>query len=185
MMLTSFGGCRKSTSPTDRLPPLTHQGLNTMGCMVDGKLFVPQAPAFYPYGIYGIIQQGYPGPNLTMGWTDKGSDCSLSGLQIILDSIQLQQGLTIDLAAPADSGGAVGDPGPTFSNQWATYTFADCDKNIPFTPYTTTGQVTGQVTITWYDAGKGVVAGTFWFNAIDKAGDTAHVTEGRFDMALQ
>jgi hypothetical protein len=50
--ITSGGNCKKSNSPTNRLPPETHEGLNTMGCTVNGSLFIPQEPLLNPQGYY-------------------------------------------------------------------------------------------------------------------------------------
>jgi len=51
--------------------------------------------------------------------------------------------------------------------------------------YYTTSQVTGQITIDFYDEPRRIVAGRFAFDAVDKNGDTVKIRQGRFDMAIQ
>lgn len=175
--LVFFGGCRKRNSSTHRLPPQTHSGLNTMGCTVDGKLFIPQAPALDPYPLYTVSLDGYPGPRLFMAWSEKINACPIYGISIALDSVILQQNRTYDLGEHLDTGSLQG-----IHTQWATYAQSGCNGSYY---YTTTRQVTGQTTITWYDPAGGIVAGTFWFDAVDEAGDTIHVRDGRFDMSTK
>lgn len=170
-------GCRKSNSPTDRLPHPTHSGLNTMGCTVNGKLFIPQEPATDPTPFYSVSLVGSPGPDLYMTWKQKTNACPIYGISITLDSVNLQQGFVYDLGANPDTGRSQG-----LHTQWAGYTQFGCNGMYV---YATTPQVTGQTTITWYDPGTGVIAGTFWFDAIDAGGDTVHVRDGRFDMSIK
>jgi hypothetical protein len=166
-------------SATSRLPAATTSGKNTMGCLVDGQLFVPQEPALIPYPYYTTTLSHYPADNLRMYWLQDKNSCDLSSIVITLDSCSLNQGITYALTRAPDT--AVGS---STAGQWATYS-PPIGCSALFTNYTTTAAVTGQVTITYYNSGSGIVSGTFWFDAIGPAGDTVHVREGRFDMTTQ
>ena len=167
-------GCNKSNSPTNRLPPETHEGLNTMGCVVDGRLFIPQEPSLSPYSYYGAHITPSPSYCLSLYWKDEPGDNTFSSIAVRLDSIQLTQGTTYILGArPIDS-----NFNWQQSANWATY-------NFNYQNYNTTATVAGTVTIDYYDSTAGIVAGKFQFDALDNYNDTVHVVNGRFDMALK
>lgn len=172
LILLIAGGCRKSNSPTNRLPAETHNGANTMGCYVNNHLFIPQEPGLDPNPFYGANIQPAPSFDLHLFWMDKINSSNNTNIAIFLDSIQLTQGATYTLGAPADS------LNQNANAQWATYLAQGF--------YYTTGQVNGQVTIDYYDpmvsAVTGIVSGHFSFDAVDNIGDTVHITQGRFDM---
>lgn len=48
--------------------------------------------------------------------------------------------------------------------------------------YTTTPEVTGELTIIKLDFENNIVSGTFWFDAINDDGEIVEIREGRFDM---
>jgi hypothetical protein len=101
LILFTFVDCRKSNSPTNKLPPETRDGDNTMGCYVDNHLFIPQEPAFNNNSFSGASVQRGPTLNLYLSWEDN-SNSAASGLILIqLDSIQLVEGATYALGAPA------------------------------------------------------------------------------------
>lgn len=181
LALLLLSACRKySNSPTNVLPLETHEGLGTMGCMVNGKLFIPQHSGWVNKPFSVATLDGYPGQNLNMDWTDDADD----GLRIVtisLDSVYLQKGITFDLGVrPPDSALT---PGSTGHSQFARYTnFGKTSGYIGQAIYNTTSLVKGQVTIDWYIPTAYIVAGTFWFDAINATGDTVHVRDGRFDM---
>jgi hypothetical protein len=176
--LTTSSSCHKSNSPTNVLPPETHYGLNTMGCIVNGKLFIPQSTGYPPITFSAAGYGGYPGPDFHFDWTDKPNACTFSTLQVNLDSVQLQAGQTYILGIKPDTGNSYSPPA-----QWAVYNSYSC--NSPDDQYYTNAQVTGQITLDYYDRTIGLVAGRFSFDAIDGNSDTLHVREGRFDMAFQ
>ena len=43
----------------------------------------------------------------------------------------------------------------------------------------------GELKILFHDKVKGIIAGTFWFEAINSNGEIVKVTEGRFDTFLR
>src|SRR5580698_6146958 len=94
------GSCkRQSNSPTNQLPPLTTKGLNTFGCLVNGKIFVPQRPVgditpfltcTYQY-LYADTSKPY---SFVVTGTNKINSCNQQVVIIGLDSIKLNQGNT-------------------------------------------------------------------------------------------
>jgi hypothetical protein len=183
--LTSSSNCHKSNSPTNQLPPETHAGLNTMGCLVDGVLFIPQTKSTTPGSAPGqFAAAGYniPGPGISFHWTDF-NDSSLSWIDIHVDSVDLQAGAMYTLGAPPDTTNLL-SPNTTAMAQWALY-YSESGNVIPSFTHTTNSQVTGQIILDYYDGLNGLVAGRFSFDAVNKYGDTVHIREGRFDMAIQ
>lgn len=172
LFITGAAGCRKySSHPAQVLPPETHLGLNTMGAYVNGKLFIPQGSGTYP-GNYYSASIGWPLVSLNLGWQDEES-VNFTSISIDLDSIQLTQGTTYTLGTPLDS------PYTGYA-QWASF------RNwLNGDIYNTSAQLTGQVTIDYYDPAIGIVSGNFAFDAVDYNSDTVHVTQGRFDMGLK
>jgi hypothetical protein len=56
------------------------------------------------------------------------------------------------------------------------------ESNIVNDNYSTTPEVTGELAITHHDYDNAIISGTFWFDAINNAGEKIEVREGRFDM---
>ncbi|MDT0650603.1 DUF6252 family protein [Autumnicola edwardsiae] len=42
----------------------------------------------------------------------------------------------------------------------------------------------GEIIFTKFDENTNIVAGTFWFDAVNEAGEMVEIREGRFDMEL-
>jgi hypothetical protein len=165
-----FSCTKYSTSPTNKLPPYTTQGLNTFGCLVDGNIFVPQGPigeiilgSAYQYLYFDTTQTKNSVFNI--GAIDKPQSFSLSTIHINLDSIKLHQGDTFELGARIGS------------NYFGSYSYTAPNS----TTYYTTNGVKGQIIISYLDEINQIVSGTFWFNALSSTGDTVYITEGRFD----
>lgn len=111
----------------------------------------------------------------TVTGTDKINSCNMSNVGIRLDSVKLQQGNIYNLKSGQDSMG-LALPGKKSSSYISV---PSCSQ---FIIYNTTDSVTGQITITFLDQVNQIVSGTFWFDALNKPGDTVHVRNGRFDM---
>jgi len=146
------------------LPPATQTGANTFGCLIDGQAFVPknqsllEGPKLQCNYIY--MAGGY---YFTVGGVSKNGGGILSDIIIFTDSLAIGQGQTIELTDNM-TGNAVGE----------------YYLNNP--PYYTNKMLTGELSITKFDAIKQIVSGTFYFNVLDNTGDTVKITNGRFDM---
>ena len=183
IFILAFSGCRKknaSGSQISQLPPLTTRGLNTFGCLVNGKALVPEEPigdigpyyaCTYQY-LYADTSKPY---DFAVWGKDKPSACIFSDVAIGLDSVNIKTGDVYDLTAWADSTGHFVD-----GRKHASYIVTS--SCLDMKTYYTTNAVRGQITIVLLDPVNQIASGTFWFDAIFAPGDTVHVTEGRFDM---
>lgn len=149
------------------LPPATQTGARTFGCLVNGTAFVPKNRSIFE----GPILEAYIGNGVTVGGGNPGSSTNGSApvtptnIMMQADSMQVSAGQTIPLTAyntPGMAYGAVISP--------------------PNDYYYTNAGATGQLHITRLDGG--VISGTFYFTAVNKAGDTIKVTDGRFDLLV-
>ncbi len=181
-MIFPYSGCKKNSSgdPLSQLPPLTTKGLNTFGCLVNGKALVPEKPLDdigRPYAC--SYTYSYPGTSQPFGFLVAGEDkpraCDITNVTIDLDGVDLKSG---DSFALTDWSGATG----TFL-AGKKYAICMIGPTCPgWTTYYTTNTVSGEVTIVFMDSVNNIASGTFWFDAINVPGDTVHVTDGRFDM---
>jgi len=160
--------CKKEETskkdPIDQLPPLTHHGANTAGCLVNGEAFLPgSAPMPLKCDYY---QQQYFIVALT-----KKSNHKLYSI-IVAVTKHLIVGHTYILTEEFTSSG--------HGTDFATYSI---DANVyPSTyHYNTTTAHYGELTITHHDYNNATISGTFWFNAVNADGDIVHITDGRFD----
>ncbi len=160
--LLLVGGC--SLFPSDlELPPITMDGRNTFGCLVDGKLFLPEAPIGFGTGISAAVQTAIDtiGINIQAGNIDTDQSFFLS----IYDSPTLQVGKSYDLT------------NSEFFVQFIHYQGnLSCEyRNIS----------SGVINISKFDISgiNKIVAGTFEFTATSSdCTTTIKVTKGRFDI---
>ncbi len=172
VLVTGVYGCKKHGPAGPTLPPLTHEGKNTFGCLVNGAVYLPKAPLFgSPVSCY--YQKLYPGSDgyvfVVSGERNPLNSCEVSIVTIYVDSISLQTGSKFELRArpPGKHRGAFRDAN-------------DCTNESR--RYVTSDTQTGELNITYFNQTLGIVSGTFWFDGIDEFGNIVHITEGRFDM---
>lgn len=161
-----IAGCKKSdttpTNPIDQLPPATHTGANTFGCLINGE----------PFSVSGKSYIGHPSgvtlqPSLIYYWYING--------QFANRHISMQFDFKENPNVPGTFAIAGHYP-------YRGYYFYYPDGTVPTgsTEYHTDSTHTGTVTITHYT--KTFAAGTFQFDAMNGDGDVVHITEGRFDI---
>jgi hypothetical protein len=172
ILVTGSPGCKKDKGSEPGLPPLTADGKNTFGCKVNGAVFVPKRKLFGSR-VTCAYQKLYPGSHgfvfVVGGELTPLNSCNGSNVSIYVDSISLQTGSQYTLKAR-----------PPGKHRGSYRTTENCGTTSR--RYVTNEYVTGEVTITHFNDSFGIVAGTFWFDAVDEFGDTVHITEGRFDM---
>ena len=163
LLLLFLSGCDlfKSANKTEQLPPATQEGKNTFGCLVNGKVWLPNG------------NDGTSNLDLSYDPTFYFGTFNLSAYRledIVFQSITLY----------SDSLKSVGiyplvDP----KRQSAFYT--DIRGNCEYTndPDVTH---TGIMTITRFDLSQQIIAGTFEFTVTKTNCPLIVVTEGRFDM---
>jgi hypothetical protein len=157
---------KKEVKP--ELPPETQEGKRTMGCKVDGEIWLPEYSSRPIFGRreYNVAYNG-----------------SFYGISIYADR-RLETAISIGVYK-------VNGPGT-----YDLYKFISQDpsgyKLITRSIYKdktgdfyTDSLHTGKVTITKLDRQKAVISGTFYFDAYNKkTGKVVKITEGRFDYPL-
>jgi len=154
----------KQKDPIDQLPPLTHTGANTGGCLINGKAFVAGnylRPTFCQY-----YQQQHFGLALNRIINNK-----IHSIGIKVNS-NLQVGHTYRLTLE-----------DYITGQDGNYGSYKKDTSPPPNPnhYGTNDTYYGELTITHHDFNNATISGTFWFDAVNSEGEVVHVTNGRFD----
>ena len=150
----------------DQLPPETQTGANTVGCLVNGKVFLPKKEGINPEVncFYQLVNGEY---YFNMAFSDL-TNSSSPGISIQNRKNPLIVGQTYILNKNiVDDGSFNGSGGiylPHPNNQF----------------YTTT-MLTGELKITKLDQVNFIVSGTFWFDAANSAGEVIQIREGRFD----
>ena len=170
-----FFSCKKDPpipeSPEPVMPPLTHQGLNTFGCYIDGELFV----ANYGDGYWDL-------PPLSGGYDEYENKLSMQATRYSKDGFSDD----IVIRSYLDE---VGVFGYTFNEEDGSkgYTNWGGDKcDYYYMPVADFDH--GQVTITYLNEDKNIISGTFYINLISdsylcETGDSImHITDGRFDF---
>lgn len=155
----------------EKLPPATQTGANKVGCLLNGKAFLPSGTR--PGG-------GNPNPYcayyhdqfvLNFSIIRNENNTSLEGTeQIMLYSVDtlLKEDSIYDIA--------------TFNeNQYGAYVIYSIQnpKN-----YESTNEKVGKLHITKLDKEKNIISGTFWFDAVNEQGKKVEIREGRFDMVF-
>ena len=167
IMLTVLSCCSKDgNSSNEQLPPETQTGANTVGCLVNGKVFLPHAEGLSPdvNCFYQLIDGKY---YFTMAFRDLRGG-GITGVSIQWAGANLVVGQAFILSMnPVDNGDYLGGGGG--------YTLSLSNKY-----YTNTNQI-GELKITNLDPSKSIISGTFWFNAINTGGQKVEIRQGRFD----
>ncbi len=152
--------CKKDkdndTTPVDVLPPITQEGKNTFGCLVDGKVWIPKA--------------SFPNSSLTSSYQ---SNVFLLSAYRNIDSTSYSINY---------SGYFFQQGNYHFDNilHGMTYTI---NSPSQFSIFNTDSSFNGNISILKLDTVNGIIAATFYFDAIDTVtNEIVHITEGRFDV---
>jgi len=187
LLVFSYLGCYRDEDgvirqkrPTE-LPPITTEGKNTFGCLVDGELLVP-----YPIKLIGKdnfvksfgINEDLEG-FLQVGATMKGEtgyesrSVSLNLLSRVFDEGEYV--LYTDSTTYNSSG---------FPNNidYVRVRITDESGNATFDSWRVPNPDCGRLNVLRLDTLSRIIAGTFYFDAVNKEGDTIKVTDGRFDL---
>ena len=152
----------------DQLPPETQTGANTAGCLVDGQVFLP-----HQRGLNAALLCNYEfidGKfyfNLVINDNREtiGKTVSVRTGEISLatNSIYLLN-ISNTIFQPDFIGG-----GGIYGIGASNYFYTNSIK-------------TGELKITRLDLSNSIISGTFWFDAVNSAGETVQIRSGRFDM---
>jgi hypothetical protein len=153
-------GCTKPVPPGPQLPPITHEGKNTFGCKINGKIYITSGkPTMFngsgteylyyvdsTFWIHGEVLN--PKYDVQINFKYRFPE----NYNRLTDSIHGNRG-------------------------HVETTFSTSNNYL----YDTDSFRTGYVNIL-YNAAN-ILSGTFAFDAINSTGDVMHITEGRFDIS--
>ena len=162
--------CNKDDNPfssKDQLPPETQKGANTAGCLVNGEVFIPHQVGLSPSLVCNYeFLDGQFYFNIAFSDSRNGSVKSVS---VNHNKVSLQSGSIYNLnkntVNDGDFTGGGGTYFPTLQNFYRTNSIK-----------------TGELKITRLDVSNSIISGTFWFDAVNTAGETIQIRSGRFDM---
>ena len=183
MMGSTIVGCQFFQSPPSppprptSLPPITQNGANTFGCLIDGDLMV---------AIDGCTQVScIPNPyfDSSIGFGIAGTmDTARYKVRYFLDmqfdNIKVAGVYSMDTIAKKRTNG-VRINGTRVQKEFGA--------KFSTSSYDSTSYCRGVLHITkWVRGVNGFCSGTFWYDLYDPANhpDTVHVREGRFDIKL-
>ena len=166
--LTIFISCDKDTfKGNDQLPPETQIGANTVGCLVNGKVFIPKQEGITPSLVcnYELIDGEF---YFNIAYSDSRNG-GVESVSINHNKISLQNNTVYLLNKNTlNDGNFMGGGGtyfPTLQNFYRTNLIK-----------------TGELKITKIDLTNSIISGTFWFDATNTNGEIVQVRSGRFDM---
>ncbi|CAA0250624.1 DUF6252 family protein [Tenacibaculum maritimum] len=165
ILLTTFLSCSQKEVPTltplQQLPKATKVGANTAGCLVNGEAFLPKGHFSTGNLTCYFINQN----NFSLIISERDDSFSKS-IVIGIDSLTLKINKIINL-----------DTERTSDSRYGEFIISNINDS-----YSTTSETTGELVITHHDYDKAIISGTFWFDAVNNAGEKVEVREGRFDM---
>ncbi len=158
----------ENTNPVSQLPPATTTGANTIGCLVNGEVFLPRQNNPLGPSAKGCYYQ-----NVNNGWefylgffNDRMTH--VRGVHIETNKKELEQGKSYELALEASDNAF-----------FASYLLG----GGLYGGFVTDEYNKGNITITRLDKINHILSGTFWFNAKNPiSGEVIKITDGRFDM---
>jgi len=170
-------GVIRQKRPTE-LPPITTEGKNTFGCLVDGELLVP-----YPRKLikdkFVFDYSGVLDGTLQVGGTMEGeTGYESKSVSLYLLSRVVDEGEYV-LYTDSTTYNSSGFPN-IIDNVRVRIT--DESGNATFNSWRVPNPDCGRLNVLRLDTLSRIIAGTFYFDAVNKEGDTIKVTDGRFDL---
>jgi hypothetical protein len=165
-VLFLFCTCKKNE--VDALPPLTMEGKNTFGCLIDGKAYVPNGGS--GYNADKAVDGGYQ----DITWKDikncvwvQTNNKDGSGMSIWLRNVERLGDFSLNEDANLTA---------LLPRNYGLYYSSNSS-------YITTTKYIGKVNIVRADTVNKVISGTFEFTAYNPATKkTISITNGRFDV---
>jgi len=176
-VFTLIVSCNKDDDPTpelripeiDKLPPTTQTGANEVGCLVNGKAFLPEGQLTGSVNPYcGYFHDTFSLVFRIIKNKDNITGNGTESIAIYSSNVILTEGEKYILKKDNSN----------HSARYAISKFPNVDT------YETTNEVTGELHITKLDKTNNIISGTFWFNAVNEQGKKVEVREGRFDMVF-
>jgi len=170
LFLFSSSQCKQKFDLSPTLPPATQSGADTFGCLVNGKVMIPQSydRSAICFNCLPLLGASY-GPNNFSIYADEETDmATYYDLRLQIQNIPVIKGQTILLKSDTVKNGG-----------FAVYSI------LLGKEYKTTNAATGELYISAKDTVKKIISGTFKFTAVTVTKDTVQVTDGRFDVRYQ
>lgn len=170
-----FFGCEtwNVIKPGDKLPAKTQEGKNTFGCLINGKLYLPETtlsgnvrPLNFSY--YSSSTGRYKRGSLFMQGIDARYSLPIAG-DLAIQKKDVYRAGKYKLKSQECS--------PSYQCDQIFYFNSDDNKAYLAT--------SGELIITRFDTVLNIVSGTFEFEGEDGNGKTVKVTSGRFDVKFE
>ncbi len=171
--LMSMGSCKKEPStpsePYDpnTLPPLTHQGKNTFGCLVNGEVWV----AYAPFTVGGAA--------------DMDGSYTLSTGRFYLKGTKKTPEIFEDVVIGTIEVFSTGNY-PMYISHEQVIGFSDYKGNHNCGNFYKIIDSPGTISITYFSIPEKIISGTFAMDLVNPScpGDTIRIREGRFDWRM-
>jgi len=154
----------------EKLPPATQTGANKVGCLLNGKAFLPVGEsvnsrnpycAYYHDSFVLVFRIVKNEDNITGNGTES--------IGVYSTDIILEENNTYSLKMDN-------------TNHFGVYSIISRTNSQS---YETNEDHTGELHITKLDKEKNIISGTFWFDAVNEQGKKVEIREGRFDMVFE
>lgn len=136
------------------LPDITTSGKRTFGCRINGKVWIPK-PGYFTVEYFNRY------------------------LNVSADKNKTGEILSFGIGNIPPDTGYFEFPSNSLTKSRMWYSPSD---TIWGDEYEANPMIRGYVHILRFDLEKGIIAGTFASEAYNSAGDTVHITDGRFDF---
>jgi hypothetical protein len=157
-----YDSCDPFESVTEeKLPPITQEGKNTFGCLVNGKIWIPKGKVASTSNLDASYDPSYRGGLFDVD-AYRTTDSEDSNIYLYMSGVTTSG--SYDLCC-LEIGSVLFD--------YSLNCYFDRDASI---------YRAGELVITKFDLTKRIVSGTFGFKAYKPGCDTVKVTDGRFDM---
>lgn len=150
----------------DCLPPATQTGANTVGCLVNGEVFLPKSEGINPAVVvnYEFVDGDF---FFRLTFRDQTGSANES-VNLFTRFVELEVGETYTLNKNFDDDGDYTGGGGEYQTSSSNEYFTNLLQ-------------TGELTVSRIDLSNSIISGTFWFDAINAEGDIVEIREGRFD----
>ncbi len=153
------------------MPPITTTGEKTLGCYVNGKLWVAfNNPQFFDPNARSPI---------TCGYYDDFGDTNLFFVTAYLDYDNIYQEMGFSITLDKGIGKYPMKKRPVNDDRFVDYNIVDPNQCAA---YQLDETKSNQVEITFLDQQERIAAGKFEMTVYNQCGDTLKITDGRFDV---
>ncbi|MBN1183534.1 MAG: hypothetical protein JXB49_14690 [Bacteroidales bacterium] len=142
------------------LPPITSSGENTMGCLIDGRIFIANYSSIFDPAVqadYIPLFNRYNADYLSLTGFSKNETI---GISLVNATIRTNSSYILN---------------DSLNDGW----YYDREMIID---YYSNSSYTGEIFIIKLDTINYIISGTFWFDAVSEDGELVEIRDGRFDI---